>query len=120
MIGWKYRLSLVCIIDLNLSIFTTSFYCQKDCHFIIHVYAFVHEWYRVRLLIVYCVMFTKADAELEISIFLGDKYYRCGSLQLCGLDDILGDYLINLSLFEFARFWTTLVWNWVNWGSVWL
>lgn len=45
----------------------------------------------------------------KVPFFFGNEYYPCGIFCLCGLDDIPGKCLININLFYFARFRTSLV-----------
>lgn len=67
-----------------------------------------------------CVELAKAHAKSEGSIFLGKEYYRCRSFPSCGLGDVLGEHLIDLSLFKFAHLLNSLIRCPVYQGRLWL
>lgn len=104
MLGCKCHLICLCIINFDLSVSAIDVERQKYGRFAKLVYAFVHEWFQVRVRLGYGVPFTIVVAELVSSVLFGDRYYLCGPFRLCVLDDILGQHLINLSFFKLTRF----------------
>lgn len=106
--GWEWCFIFVCNTKLDLLIFVISVWRQIDGYFSMQVYAFFLVWYQVRVPRTHCVKITKDDAISDSSVFFGNKYYRWGTLYLCGLDGVLDEHHINLILSKVVCFWTSL------------